>query len=150
MNPINFHESENHPLWVSQDYNKDEYQKQLKRIYVATRKPEKIMYVRKKHKLAKIPEANEKSEKVMYVTKDHTIELYDVSMLRGKVIHTFYRIIGKFGFQNPFDSVLVNYELLKILRYGVSQHFFNEETIQKLAENIKNHLNYKERKHLNQ
>lgn len=127
MNPMT-NVSEDHPLWVSQEYNKDEYEQQLTRIN----------------------EASDNSKKVMYVNEKHAIELYDVSTLRRKVTHVFYRIIGRLGFQNPFDTVRVNYELLKLLRYGVSQHFFNEKTIQTLAENLKKHLISKNIAHVDQ
>lgn len=120
--------SEDHPLWASQEYNKDEYEKQL----------------------SKINKASDNSKNVMYVNEKHAIELYDVSTLRGKVIHVFYRIIGSLGFQNPFDTVKVNYELLRLLRYGVSQHFFNEKTTQGLAENLKAHLTSQKRAHVDQ
>lgn len=103
-----------HPLWISTEYDKNEYEKQLLQLNQAVEKSEGI-----------------------YVTEKNTLGFWDLSTLRGKVTYVFYNIIGYLGFQNPFDTVKVNYELLKMLRYGVSQHFFEDENIKKLILDLK-------------
>lgn len=72
-------------------------------------------------KLANKPSGN------VYMTDNDSIRL------AGRITYIWQTIKGWFGFENKTDPVKVNYEFLKLLRYGETHHFFSDEKISALV-----------------
>lgn len=54
----------------------------------------------------------------------------------GTITKIWQTLKGWFGFENKTDPIKVNYELLKILRYGESHHYLQSEHITPLLEKL--------------
>lgn len=58
----------------------------------------------------------------------------------GNVMKVWQTIKGWFGFENKTDPIKVNYEMLKILRYGESHHYLQNENITPLLKKLQQTL----------
>lgn len=70
---------------------------------------------------------SKKNESEVLMADDHSIRL------AGTVMRLWQTIKGWLGFENKTDPIKVNYELLKLLRYGESHHFFEDYQIKSLV-----------------
>lgn len=74
--------------------------------------------------------ANKKGDEVLMVD-DNSVKT------AGKLMQLWQRVKGWCGFENQTDITKVNYELLKLLRYGENCHYFDEKSIQELLDDVR-------------
>jgi len=74
--------------------------------------------------------------------KENEILLVDEESIRvsNAAMRIWQKIKGWFGFENQADPIKVNYQLLKLLRYGETQNYLSDDTIQKWLRTLQNTL----------
>lgn len=102
--------SDYHPSWEGREFNKEEYESLLEEL------------------------ASKTSHSSTLMLEDHSFKVV------GPIMHVWQKIKGWFGFENRTDPIKVNYELLKLLRYGKNHHFLENDKIRSLLKTFKRTL----------
>lgn len=103
--------SQYHPSWEGRDFTKEEYGSLL-------------------------DDLSKKKSDEQLLTDGQTIQIIGNDAL-GTITRLWQKLKGLLGFDNQLDPVKVNYDLLKLLRYGETHHYLNDSQIRTLVQNLR-------------
>jgi len=81
-----------------------------------------------------LEELSKKASNSSLMVQGHSLKV------AGPIMQVWQKIKGWFGFENGIDPIKVDYELLKLLRYGKNHQFFNDAQIRTLLRNFEQTL----------